>query len=118
MASADEKKLTVPVGMIHPNYFNTALRSLGVPAVTVVEDENGMRGVADDMAEAVSQLVNAVTLAYTKLIAAESCIGTLERTRMRIHGLRTGQASEAEVEDMLGDLKSVIRSLTNITHAD
>ena len=99
----------------HPSYFNRALRSLGVTDVEVAEKPDGrMHAIMGN--DGTAQLVNAIAVAYAKLIAAESQIGALGRVRTALGEVKgTETHGYADVDDAIEDVESVISNLTRIS---
>lgn len=98
------------VSLIHPNFYNNALRALGVDDVSVAEkEEGGMRAVMGNAGT--GQMVNAIAVAYTKLIAAESQIGTLRRVK---DVLANPDADQLTIADAIDDLDRMISNLEHI----
>lgn len=68
----------------HPSMFNRALRALGVDSVTVSESDGQTKVTTRD--GHLSDLVNALVIAHTRLLAAESNASGVERslTQLRL----------------------------------
>jgi hypothetical protein len=92
--------------------YQRALEAFDVKSVTVRDVPERDAVTCSFEPGALGELVSALTTAHFKLIAAESCLGTLNRLRQAVASMPTYETND--VEDALESLERVIRSLEGI----
>lgn len=104
------------ISLIHPNFYNQALRTHGVHGVTVTEVDGQMKVNAEH--HATDQMVNAIAALHMSLVAATSHMSNVKAAKEMLAEAK-GHVDDAAVrermDDVIESLDQSIGSLTNLT---